>query len=77
MNCKHDKVPDNATLHPTTHASKDLSSVEQHYSNIEWETSKEVCIITDYKPLEAIISKDVATLSQHYSTSCSAFSHIG
>ena len=74
MHCGHDKVPDNATLQPS------LLSTKWHYRKIEQEAlgilhglksstiicfAKEICIITDHKPLVAIISKDMATLSQH------------
>ena len=53
-------------------------SAEQSYSSIEWKAfgtlhgletfhyycfAREVCIITDYMPLVAVLSKDVATLS--------------
>ena len=37
MNCRHDKVPDNATLHPTALTSNTLLSAEQCYSSIECE----------------------------------------
>ena len=37
MNCGHDEVPDNTTLHPTAFASKTLSHAEWHYSNIQHE----------------------------------------
>ena len=35
MNCWHDEVSDNATLHPTTFASKSLLSAEWCYNNRE------------------------------------------
>ena len=74
------KVPDSATLKPTTFASKSLLSSTQCYRNIEWEAlgiqhalekfhhysfAKEVCVITDHKPMVTIINKDVSMLSQH------------
>ena len=80
MNCGHDEIPDNATLHPTAFTSLSPLSAQWHYNNIEWESlgilhglekfhhycfAKEVCVITDHKSLVAIISKDVAMLSQH------------
>ena len=37
INCGHDEVPDNVTLHPIAIANKSLSSVEQWYNNIKWE----------------------------------------
>ena len=79
MNCVHDETPDNAKLCLTAIVSKGLSSAEQHYCNIKDEALgilqglekfhhycfvKEGCNITDSKPLVAILSKDVATLSQ-------------
>ena len=66
-------------MDPTTLTSKRLPSIEQCYSNIECEIlenlyvlekfhhycfAKEVYVITDYRPLITIFSKDVATLSQ-------------
>ena len=80
MNCGHDEVPHNATLHPTVFANKGLSNAEECYSNIELEAigilhglekfhhyhfAKDVCLITDHKPLVAIISHDAAMLPQH------------
>ena len=74
MNCGHDQVPDNATLPPVAFASKSLSSSESQFSNIEWEAhgilhglekfhhcciAKGVYVKTDYKPLVAMVSKDV------------------
>ena len=38
MNCGHDDVPENITIHPLAFISKCLSSAEQWYSNVEWET---------------------------------------
>ena len=35
INCRHDEVPDNATLQPIAFASKSLLHAEQHYSNTE------------------------------------------
>ena len=79
MNCGCDATPDNIILCPMAFTSKSLSSAEQHYSNIEHEVLRilhgfekihhycfirEVCIITDHKPLLAILSTDVAMLSQ-------------
>ena len=75
-----DEEPDNATLWPTAFFSKSLLSAEWNYNNIEQENpgilhspekfhhycfAKNICIITDLKPLVTIISEDVATLSQH------------
>ena len=79
MNCGHDVVPESITLHPIVFASKSLLSDMHCYSNIEqwafrilhriekfhhYYFAKEVCIITDHKSLVAIISKDLASLSQ-------------
>ena len=78
MNCGHDKILYNTILVPTAFASKSLSSAEQSYSSIECEAlgilhwvgkfhhycfMKKVCIITNHKPLVAILSKDVMMLS--------------
>ena len=80
MICGCDEVPDNATLHPISFASKSLSSMEWWYSNIEEEAlgilyglekfhhycfAKEVYVVTENKPLVVMVSKDVAVLSQH------------
>ena len=80
MNCRFHKLLDNATLCLIAFASKSLSSLEWYYTNIKQEAlerlhslekfhhyffAKEVCIINDHKPLVAVISKDVAMLSQH------------
>ena len=79
MNCGHDEILDNTVLQPIAFPSKGLSSVEQCYSNIECQVSRtqhwlkkfnhngfprDVCIITDHKPLVAIVSKDMPVLSQ-------------
>ena len=79
MNCRHDKIWDNEILWPTTFSSKNLSSEEWCYSNIECEAHwilqglekfhhysyvREVCIITSHKSLVAILCKDMAILSQ-------------
>ena len=85
MNYRHDGVLDNAILCPIAIASVSLSSAEQCYSNIECEAlgilyglemfhhyhfRSEVCINNDHKPLVTLLSKYVATLSQHYSLLC-------
>ena len=79
MNCRWDEISDNKAFFPIAFSSKSLSSTEWWYSNVEWEAlgilhglqkfhhycfTKEVYIITDHKPLVAMASKDVATLSQ-------------
>ena len=79
MNCGHDKIPDNAILFTTAFTSKSLSSAEWHYINIQCEAlwilqgiekfhhycfMREVYIITNHKPLVAILSKGLATLCQ-------------
>ena len=79
MNCGCDEVPDNVTLCPITFASKSLLNAEQWYSNIEWEAlgilyglkkfhhycfAKKVYVITEHKPLAAMVHKHVATLSK-------------
>ena len=78
-NCGCDEIPDNAIFHPTAFTSNSLSNVEWHYSNMECEALgilnglekfhhycfvREVCIVTDHKPLVGILSKDVAMLSK-------------
>ena len=78
MTCGHDEIPDNAILHLTEFTSKSISSAEQFYNNLECEAlgilhrlekfyhycfTREVCFITDHKPLVAILSKNVAMLS--------------
>ena len=78
MNYARDGVLGNATLHPIMIASKILSSMEQWYISIEWEAlgilqglktlhhycfAKEEYVITHYKPLLAMVNKDVAVLS--------------
>ena len=79
MNYGHDEIPDNVMLWPIPFASKIISSAEWQYSDIECKASgilhwlekfhhycfmRELCIITDHKPLVAILSKDVAMLPQ-------------
>ena len=79
MNSGCDEIPGNAMLQPTALSIKSLSSVEQHYSNIKCRAlgilcglekihhyyfMREVSVITNDKPLVAIPSKHVATLSQ-------------
>ena len=79
MNCRHDKIPDKGIGHPIAFTSKSLSSVEWCFSNTEYEAlgtlyrlgkfhhycfAREICSITDYKPLVVILSNDVATLPQ-------------
>ena len=78
MNCGCDEVPYNATLHPIVFTSKSPLSANLPYSNIEHEAlrilhglekdhhycfARKVYIITDNKPLGAILSKGVAMLS--------------
>ena len=70
--CSRDKAPDNSILRPTVFSSKNLSSAEKRYSNIEREAIvilygpeklhhycfvREVRIIIDCKPLTAILKK--------------------
>ena len=70
--------PDNTMLWPIAFASKSLTGAESRYSNIEHEAlgiihglekfhhycvGRNVIIITNHKPLIAIIKKDVAILS--------------
>ena len=79
MKYGQDEVSDNTALHSSAFASKSLSSVDWQYSNIEWEAlgilhrlekfhhycfGKEVCIITDQKPLVVMDSKNFVTQSQ-------------
>ena len=78
-------MADNVTLHPTAFASKSISSVEWHYSNIKCKTleilhglekfyhycfAREVHVITGHRPLFAILSKDEAMLSSSHSACC-------
>ena len=71
-------APYNSILRPIAFASKSISSTEREYSNIEREAldklyglkksyhyccAREVIIITDHKPLVAIVKRDVETLS--------------
>ena len=78
MNCRHNETPDKTLLCPVAFASKSLSSAKWHYSSIECEGlrilpgldkfnhcfAREVYVITNHKPLVAILSKDVSTLSE-------------
>ena len=65
---------------PNCFCEQSLLNAEQHCDNIEWEVprildglershhycfAKEACVITDQKPLVAIISRDMAILYQH------------
>ena len=78
MYCGKHKVPDNVILCPMAFASKRLSSAEWQ-CNIKQKVlcilhgfkkfhhywlAKEVCVITDDKPLMVWVNKDVATLFQ-------------
>ena len=80
-NCHRDEVPHNTILMPIACASKSFTETEKRYSNIEekhwvYYTAlkkfphycfmREVRIITDHRPLIAIIKKDVGTLSQGF-----------
>ena len=77
LNCRHDKVPDNVIFWSTAFASMSLSSVQRNYSKTEWNALgivhrlenfhhycfvREVSIITDHKPLVAILSKNVSAV---------------
>ena len=77
--CQKDMVPDNTILHPIAFASKSLTSTECRYSNIERDALgilhglekfhhycfvRDVYVITAHKPLVALFTKGVATLSQ-------------
>ena len=62
MNCGHNEIPNDAILQPTAVVSKSLSSVEWAREILPVFFMREVCTITDYKSLMAILSKDVATL---------------
>ena len=77
--CLKDSAPDNTILWPIAFKSKSLTSAECRYSNIERAAlgilhslkkshhycfSRVVNVITDHKPLVAILKKDVMTLSQ-------------
>ena len=80
LNCRYNEAPDSTMLWPTVLASKSLSSMEQHYSNIEKEALRilhglkkfhhycfacEVHVIRDHKPLVVIMGNDVARLPQY------------
>ena len=75
--CLKDEAPYNSILRPIPFVSMSLSSMEKRCSNIERETlgiiyrlekfhhycfARQVNIITDHKPLVAILNKDIATL---------------
>ena len=77
--CPRDKAPDNSILSPIMFASKNTSSMERRYSNIERQALgilyglmklhyycfvREGSIIRDHKPLVVIFKNDVAILSQ-------------
>ena len=77
--CPKDSTPDNTILQPIAFASKSLTSTECRYRNIEKEAlgilhglkrfyhycfAMDIHVITDHKPLVAILKKDLATLSQ-------------
>ena len=79
MNCRHDKVPGNATLHPIAFTKKNLLGAECCYHNIEYEAlgilnglekfhhfcfAREVHINTHHKLLGTIRNKEVAILCQ-------------
>ena len=74
MNYGHDEVADNSIQYPVVFASKNQSSAMLHYSHIEhkglgfphglekfhhYSFVRELCIITDNKPLMVILSKDL------------------
>ena len=75
----NDEVPNSVTLCLIAFGNKSLYGVEWQYSNIEWGSTwhinllenfhhycfaKEVCIITDYRPLVTMVNKDVRMLSK-------------
>ena len=79
MNCGHDEIPDYAMLWPVAFMRKSLSSANWNYSNIECKAhgilngpgefhiycfTSDVYIITNHKPLVAILNKDVMMLLQ-------------
>ena len=79
IDCELDEVPDNVALCQIAFTSKSLSSAEWQYSNIERETlgilhglrrfhhycfAREVHVLTDDKPLVAIINPEDVALSQ-------------
>ena len=70
MNCGHNEKPDNAILQLIAFASKRLLSAEWHSSNIECEGLgilqglENFTTSISWGPLVAILSKDVAMLSQ-------------
>ena len=79
LNCGYDEVLGNTMLWPIAFTSKSLSNTEWLYNNIEKEAPRilhglekfnhycfthEVLVITDNKPLGAIMGKDMATLLQ-------------
>ena len=79
MDCRHDNIPNNAKLCLITFTSKNLSRMEWYYNNIEHKAHRilhgletfhqycfvrEICTITDHKPLVAILSKDFTIMCQ-------------
>ena len=77
--CHRNEAPNNNILRPIAFASKNLTTTEKWYINIEGEALgmlyglekfhhycflREVSIITDCKLLIAIVKEDVTTLSQ-------------
>ena len=79
MKCWSNEVPDNVTIHQIGSANRSLSTIEWWYSNIKRDAmyvlhglktshhycfAREVHVITDHKPLEAMISKYMVMLSQ-------------
>ena len=80
MNCGHDEVQDNVTLHPSAFVSKSFSSAEWQYSNIEQEIlglphglkkfhhhcfAKGSVCVNRLQTIGGNGKKEVATLSQH------------
>ena len=85
MNCECDELPDGASMCP-------VDFLPAKISNLEWEVqgiihylekfhhycfAKEVYGITDHKPLVAIVSKDMDTLSKCLQCTMFAFTSIG
>ena len=64
MNCGHEKVPDNATLHPIAFISKSILNALRLENFHHYNFARKVCIISDCKPIVAILSKDGAMLFQ-------------
>ena len=74
MNCWCDEVPDITSLCPIAFVYQVLSTAKAIQMSCPWNTTwprvhpyslaKKACVFTEHKPLVAIITKDMVTLSQ-------------